>query len=226
MGTMDPGIVKERGRHRRLAAVDSQDRRRFPRMRTAWPVLLEAADGRVGVGQVVDVSLSGMRVRTDLNIKVDTAVTLRVTLPKDTGRLEILAKVARQDPNSIGISFLTLADGEAERVAPFVSKGDIRHWAKRVPVSLPVRIETGSEEQDAIQGRTVDLSTSGGRITTAGALSAGDVVVVELPGPEVGGTLRLPAVVWEAYIGGAVVVFANLARAEYLKLRDYLTHFE
>ena len=54
---------------------------------------------------------------------------------------------------------------------------------------------------------------------------AGDVVVVELPGPDVGGTLRLPSLVWEAYTGGAVVVFANLARGEYLKLRDYLSHF-
>ena len=51
------------------------------------------------------------------------------------------------------------------------------------------------------------------------------MVVVELPGPDVGGTLRLPSLVWEAYTGGAVVVFANLARAEYLKLRDYLGHF-
>ena len=34
-----------------------------------------------------------------------------------------------------------------------------------------------------------------------------------------------PSLVWEAYTGGAVVVFANLARAEYLKLRDYLGHF-
>ena len=32
----------------------------------------------------------------------------------------------------------------------------------------------------------------------------GDVVVVELPGPEVGGTLRLPALIWEVYTGGAV----------------------
>jgi hypothetical protein len=52
-----------------------------------------------------------------------------------------------------------------------------------------------------------------------------DVVVVELPGPEIGGTLRLPALVWEAYTGGAVLVFANLAQGEYLKLRDFLTHF-
>jgi hypothetical protein len=206
--------------------VDPRDRRRFPRMRTAWPALVEAADGRVGVGQVIDVSLSGMRVSTDLNIQVDTAVTLRVTLPKHTGRLEILAKVARQDGGSIGVTFLTLSQGEAERIAPFVTPGDIRHWAKRVSVSLPVRIETGTEDQDVVHARTVDLSTSGGRITTDGALSAGDIVVMELPGPEIGGTLRLPAVIWEAYTGGAVVVFANLARAEHLKLRNYLSHFE
>jgi hypothetical protein len=206
--------------------VDSRDRRRFPRMRTAWPVLVEAADGRVGVGQVIDVSLSGMRVSTDLNIQVDTAVTLRVTLPEHTGRLEILAKVARQGGDFIGVSFLTLNQGEAERIAPFVASGDIRHWAKRVSVSLPIRIETGTEDQDVLHARTVDLSTSGGRIITDGALSAGDVVVVELPGPEIGGTLRLPAVIWEAYTGGAVVVFANLARAEHLKLRNYLSQFE
>lgn len=210
-------------------AVDvesSRDRRRFPRMRTAWPVLVEAADGRVGVGQVIDVSLSGMRVSTNLTIPVETPVTLRVTLPKHTGRLEILAKVTRRDSSSIGVSFLTLGQGEAERIAPFVSRGDIRHWAKRVLVSLPVRIETGSEDQDVVHARTVDLSTSGGRITTDEVLSAGDVVVVEMPGPEVGGTLRLPAVIWEAYTGGAVVVFANLARTELLKLRNYLKHFE
>ena len=194
-------------------------------MRTAWPVILESADGRVGVGQVVDVSLSGMRIRTDLDVEADTPLTLRITLPKDTGRLEVLVKVARRDPQGFGVSFLTLGEGEAERVAPFVAPGDIRRWARRVAISLPVRIETGTEEADVIQARTVDLSTSGGRLTTEGRLTVGDVVVLELPGPEVGGTLRLPSLVWEAYTGGAVVVFANLARAEYLKLRDYLNHF-
>ena len=210
---------------RMAAEVTGRDRRRYPRMRTAWPVILESADGRVGVGQVVDVSLSGMRVRTDLEGEADTPLTLRITLPKDTGRIEVLVKVARRDAQGFGVSFLTLGEGEAERVAPFVAPGDIRRWARRVAISLPVRIETGTEEADVIQARTVDLSTSGGRLTTEGRLSVGDVVVVELPGPEVGGTLRLPSLVWEAYTGGAVVVFANLARAEYLKLRDYLNHF-
>ena len=134
-------------------------------------------------------------------------------------------KVARRDPHGFGVSFLTLGEGEADSIAPFVVPGDIRRWARRVAVSLPIRIEVGAEDGEVIHGRTVDLSTSGGRLTTDGSLSVGDVVVFELPGPEIGGTLRLPALVWEAYTGGAVVVFANLARAEYSKLRDYLNHF-
>lgn len=205
--------------------MSGQDRRRFPRMRTAWPVILESVDGRVGVGQVIDVSLTGMRISTDLDLEPGTALTLRVTMPKDTGRLEVLVKVARRDSRGCGVSFLTLAEGEAERIAPFVARGDIRRWARRVAVNLPVRIEAGAVDTDVIQGRTVELSTSVGRLTLDGNLSVGDVVVVELPGPQVGGTLRLPALVWEAYTGGAVIVFANLARAEYLKLRDYLNHF-
>jgi len=205
--------------------VTGRDRRRFQRIRTAWPAILEAADGRVGVGQVVDTSLSGMRIATDLDLEPDTPLTLRITLPKDTGRLEILVKVARRDPHGFGVAFLTAGEGEAERVAPFVAPGDIRRWARRVAVSLPVRIETGTEDSEVIHGRTVDLSTSGCRLTTEGRLSVSDVVVVELPGPEVGATLRLPALVWEAYTGGAVVVFANLARGEYVKLRDFLNHF-
>ncbi len=205
--------------------MSGQDRRRFPRMRTAWPVILESVDGRVGVGQVIDVSLTGMRISTDLDLEPGTALTLRVTMPKDTGRLEVLVKVARRDSRGCGVSFLTLAEGEAERIAPFVARGDIRRWARRVAVNLPVRIEAGAVDTDVIQGRTVELSASGGRLTLDGNLSVGDVVVVELPGPQVGGTLRLPALVWEAYTGGAVIVFANLARAEYLKLRDYLNHF-
>jgi hypothetical protein len=194
-------------------------------MRTAWPVILEATDGRVGVGQVIDVSLTGLRIATDLEIEPDTPLMLRVTLPKDTGRLEVLVKVARRDPRGFGVSFLTLGEGEAERIAPFMAPGDIRRWARRVAVSLPIRIETSAEAADTLHGRTIDLSTSGGRLTVDGQLTVGDVVVVELPGPDVGGTLRLPSLVWEAYTGGAVVVFANLARAEYLKLRDYLGHF-
>jgi hypothetical protein len=210
-----------------MVATTGRDRRRFQRIPTAWAVILESADGRVGVGQVVNTSLSGMQIATDLDVEAGIPLILRVTLPKDTGRLEMLARVVRREPHTLGVSFFTPSDGgEAEHIAPFVAPGDIRRWARRVAVSLPVRIETGTEEGDVVLGRTVDLSTSGCRLSTEGRLSVSDVVVVELPGPEVGGTLRLPALVWEVYTGGAVVVFANLAREELLKLRAFLNLFD
>jgi hypothetical protein len=210
---------------RRVIAVTGRDRRRFQRIQTAWPAILEAADGRVGVGRVLDTSLSGMRIASDLDVEVGTPLVLRITLPKDTGRLEMLVKVARTEPHGFGVAFLTANGEEAEQVAPFVAPGDMRRWARRVAVNLSVRLETGAEDGDVLQARTVDLSASGCRLATEGRLSAGDVIVVELPGPEVGATLRLPALVWEAYTGGAVLVFANLARGEHRKLHDFVNHF-
>ena len=127
---------------------------------------------------MIDVSLTGLRISTDLDIAPDTPLMLRVTLPKDTGRLEVLVKVARRDSRGFGVSFLTLGEGEAERIAPFVAPGDIRRWARRVAVSLPIRIETGAEEGDVLHGRTIDLSTSGGRLSVGSPLTAGDVVIV------------------------------------------------
>ena len=213
-----------RDRRSRIGAVSGHDRRRLPRLRTAWPVIVESADGRVVPGVVVDVSLSRMRIAADLDVRVGMAVTLRVTLPKETGRIEVLAKVTRRDANVIAVSFLTLSDEEAERLAPFASPGDIRRWARRVSVNLPIHIQVGLE--GTVLGRAVELSTSGARVSSERNLSSGDVIVLELPRPEVGTALRLPAIVWEAYSGGAVLVFANLARADHLRLRDYLKHFE
>ena len=89
---------------RRVAEVTGRDRRRFQRIRTAWPVILESADGRVGVGQVLDTSLSGMRIATDLDLEPETPLVLRITLPKDTGRLEMLVKIrigAFQNGNAV-----------------------------------------------------------------------------------------------------------------------------
>ncbi len=204
--------------------MSGHDRRPLPPLRTAWPVIIESADGRVAPGVVMDVSLSRMRIMADLDVRVGMAVTLRVTLPKETGRIEVLAKVTRREANVMAVSFLTLSDDEAERLAPFASPGDIRSWARRVSVSLPIRIQVGLE--GTLLGRAVELSTSAARVASERNLSSGDVIVLELPRPEVGTTLRLPAIVWEAYSGGAVLVFANLAQADRLRLRDYLKHFE
>jgi PilZ domain len=202
--------------------VSGHDRRAFPRADAAWPATVESADGRVVSGEVVNVSLSGMKVRSETEATVGSIVTVRVTLPGDAGRLEMVGTVVRRDRDSIGVGFLKKSDSPAGRVTPFVSRGDMRRRFPRVPVSLPIRVEGGSE--GTAHGHTVDLSASGGRVVTDQRLVEGDVVVVELP-PRAGlDRLRLPAVVWEAYAGGAVLVFANLAPKEFDRLQEYVTN--
>jgi len=181
---------------------------------------VESADGRAVSGEVVNLSLSGMKVRSDTEAAVGSIVTVRVTLPGEAGRLEMVGTVARRDHESIGVAFLKMSDSPAGRVTPFVSRGDMRRRFPRVPVGLRIRVEGGSE--GTAHGHTVDLSASGGRVTTDQRLVEGDVVVVELPARPGLERLRLPAVVWEAYSGGAVLVFANLAPKEFDRLQEYV----
>jgi len=96
----------------------------------------------------------------------------------------------------------------------------MRRRFPRVPVSLPMRVEGGSA--GTASGHTVDLSASGGRVLTDQPLVDGDVVVIELPARPGLDRLRLPAVVWEAYEGGAVLVFANLDSREFTRLQEYI----
>lgn len=202
--------------------MSGHDRRAFPRATAAWPATVESVDGRVVSGEVVNLSLSGMKVRSDTEATVGSIVTVRVTLPGEAGRLEMVGTVMRRDAQSIGVAFLKMSDSPAGRVTPFVSRGDMRRRFPRVSVSLPVRVEGGSE--GTAHGHTVDLSASGGRVTTDQRLVEGDVVVIELP-PRAGlERLRLPAVVWEAYGGGAVLVFANLDGKDFTRLQEYVAN--
>jgi hypothetical protein len=183
---------------------------------------VESAAGRAVSGEVVNLSLAGMKVRSDTEAAVGSIVTVRVTLPGEAGRLEMVGTVVRRDHESIGVAFLKMSDSPAGRVTPFVSRGDMRRRFPRVPVSLPIRVEGGSE--GTAHGHTVDLSASGGRVITDQRLVEGDVVVVELPARPGLERLRLPAVVWEAYSGGAVLVFTNLAPGEFDRLQEYVAN--
>ena len=200
--------------------MSGHDRRAFPRAAAAWSATVESSDGRVVSGEVVNLSLSGMKVQSATEAAVGSIVTIRVALPGDAGRLEMVGTVVRRDGESIGVAFLKMSDSPAGRVTPFVSRGDTRRRFPRVPVSLPIRVEGGSE--GTAQGHTVDLSASGGRVMTDQRLVEGDVVVLELPARSGLDRLRLPAVVWEAYEGGAVLVFANLGSNEFARLQEYV----
>src|SRR4030095_12727914 len=98
-------------------------------------------------------------------------------------------------------------------------------WRLRFPgvrVRLPIRVEGGSA--GSASGHTVDLSASGGRVATDQQLVEGDGVVIERPARAGLDRLRLPALVWEAYEGGAVLVFTNLDGKEFTRLQEYVAN--
>ena len=200
-------------------AVTGLERRRNPRVSVPWPAIVEDSDGRLVTGEVIDVSLSGMKLRVNSNVAVGEAVKLRVTLPRDGGELEISAEVVRRDPGGIGVDFGKLPAGTAERVKAFVPTWDLRRRAERVGIVLPVHIEGHAGTS---KGRTVDLSAVGARVVTDGPLTPGDLVAVKLSPKDGQGPMRIKAVVWEVDARGAVLVFANLAVHDFLRLRSYI----
>jgi hypothetical protein len=195
------------------------ERRRNPRATVPWPAIVEDSDGRLVTGEVVDVSLSGMKLRVDSSVAVGEPVKLRVTLPRDAGELEISAEVVRRDPEGIGVDFGKLPAGVAERVKAFVPTWDLRRRAERAGIELPVQIEGHA---GTAKGRTVDLSVVGARVAVDERLTPGDMVEVALTPKDRQGPMRIKAVVWEVDARGAVLVFANVAVHDFVRLRSYV----
>ena len=199
--------------------LTGRERRRNPRMTVPWPVIVEDSDGRLVTGEVVGVSLSGMKLRVNSNVAVEEAVKLRVTLPRDAGEIEISAEVVRRDSGGIGVDFGKLPAGAVERVKAFTTTWDLRRRAERVEIELPVHIE---KHAGTTKGRTVDLSAVGARVATDERLTPGDMVAVKLTPKDRQGPMRIRAIVWEVDTRGAVLVFANLAVHDFVRLRSYI----
>ena len=201
------------------SVLPARERRRSPRVTVPWPAIVQDSDGHLVTGAVIDVSLSGMKLRVGTQAVVGDAVTIRVTLPRGGGDLEISAHVVRRDPEGIGVDFGRLPAAQADRFRPFVPTWDLRRRAERVGVELPVQIEGHAT---LAKGRTVDLSAVGGRVTTKARLTPGNMVAVKLTPKDGHGPMRISAVVWEVDARGAVLVFANLAASDFIRLRAYV----
>ena len=184
-----------------------------------WPAIVQDSDGRLVTAEVIDVSLSGMKLRVASRVLVGDAVKLRVTLPRGAGDIEISAQVVRRDPEGVGVDFGRLPPEQAARFKPFVPTWDLRRRAERVEVDLPVHIE-GVET--VTKGRTVDLSAVAGRVTTEERLTAGAMVAVTIAPNDGHGPMSIRAVVWDVDASGAVLVFANLPATDFVRLRSYV----
>lgn len=188
-------------------------------MHVPWPAVVREADGAVVAGEVIDVSLSGMKLRVGDELVVGGDVTIHVTLPRGAGEIEVAAHVIRRDPEGISVAFRGLPAAQADRFKPFLPTRDLRRRAERASVELPIQVEG---HDFATRGHTVDLSVVGGRVATEEALAPGSLVVVSLTPRDGSGPMRIRAVVWEVEARGAVLVFANLSTADFVRLRSYV----
>jgi hypothetical protein len=198
------------------ARVKGRDRRGAPRAKANWPVRLETFERGIIEGHVVDISTSGVRVQAPADLPVGAAVTLRITLPRGAERLEVVARVARRDPDGLALDFIGMPETEARRVEPLVAGWDARRRAPRVSRPLPVIIRAPRGASAA--GKTLDLSPFGARVATELSLHPGDSVRLELEADGEGEPIKLPAVVWSTTDRGPILVFVNLRSGEFERL--------
>jgi hypothetical protein len=216
---MGPAADNESESEASDAVLPARERRRDPRAHVPWPAVVRDTDGAAVTGEVIDVSLSGMKLRVDAQVMVGGDVTVQVTLPHGAGDIEIAAQVIRRDPEGIGVTFGRLPATHRDRLKPFVPSWDLRRRAERVEVELPIHVEG---HDIATEGHTVDLSAVGGRVITEASLTPGNLVALTLTPKDGQGPMSIRAVVWEVGARGSVLVFANLSTTDFARLRAYI----
>jgi hypothetical protein len=200
-------------------ALPAGERRRDPRLTVPWPAAVRDVEGHEARGEVIDVSLSGLKLRAEAQALRGEAVRLRVTLPRGGGEVDISARIVRRDADGIAVEFGRLAPAASDRLKPLLPTWELRRRAARVGIELPIRIEG---RDGPTEGQTIDLSAFGGRVKTHRRLTPGDMVAVQLVPRDGLGVMSVRAVVWEADTQGGVLVFANLATTDFVRLRSYV----
>jgi hypothetical protein len=201
--------------------MTTPDRRRSPRTKANWPLTVQPFSGEAVAGEVMNVSLTGMKITAGPRVRVGAAVTLRVTLPRESEPLEIPARVVRRDLDGIAVDFIDLAEAAAARLRLHVSPWEVRRRSPRVSLSLPVTVR-GQFEPRPQRGSIIDLSAFAARIMTAGRLQDGERVALDLPLLDGDAPMRIPAVVWEIGDRGAVLVFHDVPPADFQRLSAYV----
>ena len=215
---MGPAAEHESGSEA-SGVLPARERRRDPRAHVPWPAVVRDTDGAEVTGEVIDVSLSGMKLRVGAQVVVGGDVTVQVTLPRGAGDIEVAAQVIRRDPEGIGVVFGRLPAAQTERLKAFVPTWELRRRAARVGVELAIHVDG---HDVATEGHTVDLSAAGGRVITEASLTPGNLVVVTLAPQDGQGPMSIRAVVWEVDARGSVLVFANLSTADFTRLHAYV----
>jgi CheY-like chemotaxis protein len=106
----------------REAAAQQVERRQAPRVRASLPVVLREYRGSAWDGTCIEISATGMKVRTDAALAVGTAVKCGFT-PADSGEpIDVISIVVRRDATGTVLSFVNLPAHEQRRLGELVRR--------------------------------------------------------------------------------------------------------
>ena len=98
------------------------DRRRSPRAGTAFPVSLREYRGAAWDGTCLELSPTGMKVRTDAVLGAGTAVKSRLSVPDGGEPVDVICLVVRSDSTGTVLSFVNLPAHERRRLDELVRR--------------------------------------------------------------------------------------------------------
>jgi CheY-like chemotaxis protein len=100
----------------RLASREQPNRRRSPRIHLSIPVRLREYGGRELAGLLIEVGVTGGKVRLPVALEADTVAKLVFALPDGGPPLEVVSILVRDDPDGSAFTFVRLGLTEAERL--------------------------------------------------------------------------------------------------------------
>jgi len=98
------------------------ERRQSPRVRLELPVALHEYRGASWRGTCVELSVSGMKVKSDAPLSTGLAVKCSFSPPDDGAALDVISLVLRVDADGAALSFVNLPGHEARRLGEFVRR--------------------------------------------------------------------------------------------------------
>ena len=106
----------------REAAAQRVERRQAPRVRANMPISLREYRGSAWDGTCIEISVTGMKVRTDVSLAVGTAVKCAFTPPDGGETVEVISVVVRRDAAGLILSFVNLAAHDQHRLDDLVRR--------------------------------------------------------------------------------------------------------
>jgi CheY-like chemotaxis protein len=103
-------------------AQQRAERRQAPRVRADFPVSLREYRGAAWAGTCVELSVTGMRVRTEASLAAGAAVKVAFA-PADGGEpVDVISLVVRRDAQGIVLGFVNLPAHEHRRLGELVRR--------------------------------------------------------------------------------------------------------